>query len=118
MVLEGSSKLVEEFFDIHGRESYNSWGPFDWYGRCDVSFSSPWSARLAQTDSDSVSPQASPMNSKNGSSSGVASGSRSAPNLGTSSCGILGRCTTTSARRETGIVSALVRGVVCRLIFW
>lgn len=35
MVLEGSQKLVEEFFDIHGRESYNSWGPFDWYGFTD-----------------------------------------------------------------------------------
>jgi hypothetical protein len=40
MVLEGSSKLVEEFFDIHGRESYNSWGPFDWYGMCDGCVSS------------------------------------------------------------------------------
>jgi hypothetical protein len=36
IVLEGSSKLVEEFFDIHGRESYNSWGPFDWYGKFHV----------------------------------------------------------------------------------
>ncbi|ORY35326.1 hypothetical protein BCR39DRAFT_591866 [Naematelia encephala] len=32
MVLEGSNKLVEEHFDIHGRESYKTWGPFDWYG--------------------------------------------------------------------------------------
>ncbi|WWD19949.1 hypothetical protein CI109_104422 [Kwoniella shandongensis] len=32
MVLEGSNKLVEEFFDTHGRESYKTWGPFDWYG--------------------------------------------------------------------------------------
>ncbi|WWD03167.1 hypothetical protein V865_001214 [Kwoniella europaea PYCC6329] len=32
MVLEGSSKLVEEYFDTHGRNSYKSWGPFDWFG--------------------------------------------------------------------------------------
>ncbi|WRT66777.1 uncharacterized protein IL334_003740 [Kwoniella shivajii] len=30
MVLEGSSKVVEEYFDIHGRQSYTTWGPFDW----------------------------------------------------------------------------------------
>ncbi|WVR09804.1 hypothetical protein IAU60_006880 [Kwoniella sp. DSM 27419] len=34
MVLEGSSQLVEEHFNIHGRHSYKSWGPFDWYDIC------------------------------------------------------------------------------------
>ncbi|WVQ71114.1 hypothetical protein IAR50_000639 [Cryptococcus sp. DSM 104548] len=35
MVLEGSNQLVQEFFDIHGRDSYKTWGPFDWYGFTD-----------------------------------------------------------------------------------
>lgn len=33
MVLRGSSKLVEEYFDETGRTlNFSSWGPVDWYG--------------------------------------------------------------------------------------
>jgi hypothetical protein len=32
MVLKGSNQLVEEFFNQQGRDSYLSWGPFDWHG--------------------------------------------------------------------------------------
>lgn len=32
MILEGSNQLVERFFDENGRDSYTSWGPFDWHG--------------------------------------------------------------------------------------
>ncbi|KAI5480129.1 hypothetical protein MNV49_001789 [Pseudohyphozyma bogoriensis] len=30
MVLRGSSRLFEEFFDVHGRTGFKTWGPVDW----------------------------------------------------------------------------------------
>lgn len=35
MVLKGSSQLVEEYFDMYGRNEIKTWGPVDWYGFTD-----------------------------------------------------------------------------------
>ena len=36
MVLDGSHRLIEKFFEIHGHRPSGSWGPPDWFGESPI----------------------------------------------------------------------------------